>query len=430
MGERQEIDVEIDETATVGNAEENARVSVLPVRKYQNTILVSLVILLVGLSVSCAQYKASTVLTAIAPQFGLSDAAASWIMSIFTFVGIFVALPSGRIAQKLGFKKAMLLSSAVLIAGSIVGLLSFDNGIVLIVSRGIEGAALTCMTLCAPIAIRECVPPEKMGLGNGIWGCWGNGGAVIACLLTPQIFEAAGFTGVWLAFTVFSVVAALVFLLYVKDPAKSINISEAVDAIAQEAALEGGSYREFLHKDNVLFLLAFVCMNLIMLALLGLLPSILQLPEKGFDMSLAGFATTLASLLALVASPVFGAVADKMGRIKPLLVLTLFVLGPCLFVMYTQTGMAFWAAVCVLGLVGFGCMGLLIAGWMQLMPRPQVVAKGMALLTLVQCVGQFLGTFLIQLMLGPSLENYFLAGIVLMLVGFLGTIAAAMTRIH
>lgn len=397
-------------------------------RRYQNTIAVSLVVLLVGLAAACTQYKASTILTATAPDFSLSASAVSWVMSIFTLVGIFVALPSGKAAQKFGFKKTMVVSCAILVAGSLVGLLSGQSGAVLIVSRGIEGAALTCITACAPIAIKECVPSQKMGIANGIWGCWGNGGAVIACLLTPQIFEVAGFSGVWIAFAAFSGVAALAFALYVKAPTSAADVSRDYEEAVQQS--EGGSYKEFLRKDNILFLVAFVCMNLIMLALLGLLPSILQLPEKGFSMSLAGFATTLASLLALVSSPVFGALADKMGRIKPLLILTLAVLGPCLFVMYTQTGAVFWAAVCVLGIVGFGCMGLLVAGWMQLMPRPEVVAKGMGLLTFVQCVGQFLGTFFVQLLLGPSYENYVLAGIVLMLVGFAGTAAVALSKLH
>lgn len=394
-------------------------------RRYQNTLAVSLAILLVGLAASCSQYKASTILTAIAPSFGMNDSMASWVMSIFTFVGIFVALPSGRIAQKLGFKRAIVVSVIALICGTFVGLLSMDSGIVLIISRGIEGAALTCITTCAPIAIRECVPPEKTGLANGIWGCWGNGGAVIAGLITPQIFEMAGFSGVWVFFAAFCVVALVVFALVVKVPSLS-----DLQAGWEDIAADNGSYREFLRKDNILFLVTFVCMNLIMLALLGLLPSILQLPEKGFDMSMAGFATTLASLLALVSSPLFGALADRMGRIKPLLVLTLLVLGPCLLVMYTQTGIAFWMATCVLGIIGFGCMGLLVAGWMQLMPRPEAVAKGMGLLTLVQCIGQFLGTFLIQLMLGPDLGNWLLAGIVLMIVGFIGTASAAATKLH
>lgn len=397
-------------------------------RVYQNTIAVSLTVLLIGLAAACTQYKASTILTTIAPDFGLSASEVSWVMSIFTLVGIFVALPSGKLAQSLGFKKAILTSMGVLIAGSVIGLLSGHNGIVLIISRGIEGAALTCITACAPIAIRECVPPEKMGTANGIWGCWGNGGAVIAGILTPQIFEMAGFSGVWIVFAVVALIAAVIFALYVKAPVRLADVEQAYEEAANHA--QASSYKEFARKDNLLFLVAFVCMNLIMLALLGLLPSILQLPEKGFDMQESGFATTLASLLALASSPLFGVLADKMGRIKPLLIVSLFVLGPCLFVMYTQTGIVFWVAVCVLGLVGFGCMGLLVAGWMQLMPRKEAVAKGMGLLTFVQCVGQFLGTFLIQLMLGPSYENYFLAGIVLMIVGFIGTAAIAISKLR
>lgn len=399
-----------------------------PGRAYQNVLLVSLVIMFVGLAAACTQYKASTLITAIAPDFNLSGSQASWIMSIFTLIGIFVALPSGSLAQRLGFKKAIFVSLCVMIAGSLIGLFSCQNGIVLIASRAIEGAALTCITACAPIAIRECVAPEKMGLANGIWGCWGNGGAVVACLLTPQIFQIAGFAGVWTVFAIFTAVVAAVFMLVIKVPAKDISIGEVYEEISAQA--DSGSYKEFLRKDNVLFLFSFVCMNIIMLAILGMLPSILQLPEKGFDMSSAGFATTLASLLSLASSPTLGALADKMGRVKPLLFVTLLVLGPCLFVMYTQTGIMFWIATCVMGLLGLGCIGLLVAGWMQLMPRPEVVAKGMGLFTIVQCLGQFLGTFFVQLLLGPTLESYLLAGIVLMIIGIAGAVAVLFTKLR
>ena len=89
-------------------------------KRYQNTILVSLAILLVGLAVACTQYKASTILTAIAPDFSLDGTMVSWVMSVFTFVGIFVALPSGKIAQTFGFKKAIVTSMTVLIIGSLI----------------------------------------------------------------------------------------------------------------------------------------------------------------------------------------------------------------------------------------------------------------------------------------------------------------------
>lgn len=390
---------------------------------YQSALKVGLVVLAVGLSVACVQYKVPTIMTAIAPRFHLGDDAATWLMSIFTLAGIFFALPAGGMAQRFGFKKVMLGSSALIVIGSAIGLMAGNSGIVLIASRAIEGISLTFITTCAPIAIQRCVRPDRIGLATGLWGCWGSGGAVIASVLTPQIFACAGFEGVWIVFAVIAAAAALLLLLLIREP---LRIETAADARLAKGPTP--HYAELLTKDVVLFLFSFVVLNLLMLALLGLLPSVLMLPEKGFTREMAGFASTFASLLALISTPLFGLVADRIGQVKPLLVFTLAMLGPSLFLMYTQTGALFWAGALALGLIGFGSIGLSIAAWMQIIPRPELVPKGMGVLTLVQCLGQFLGTFLVQMLLGPSFESWFLAGTVLMIIGLVGAGAAALAR--
>ncbi len=422
-------------------------------RRYQSAVVVGFVVLAVGLSASCAQYKAPTILPAIAPRFGLDADASAWVMSIFTLMSIFFALPAGGMAQRFGFKKVMLASSALIVIGSAIGLLAGNNSVVLIVSRAIEGISLTFITTCAPIAIQRCVNPTKIGIATGIWGCWGNGGAVIASVLTPHLFGIAGFEGVWVFFAVVAAVAALLLLFLVREPetaAKAESDSEmipdeeaanlnaraggGVDADASRNdgsvadAHDTGRYRELLTPNVALFMGGFVGMNIIMLAILGLLPSVLQLPEKGFSMEMSGFATTFASLLSLVSTPLFGTLATKVGRIKPLLVLTLAVLGPCVLVLYTQTGVLFWAAATLLGAIGFGCVGLLIAAWMEIIPRPQLVAKGMGVLTLMQGIGQFLGTFLVQMLLGTNLEGWGIAGVVLCAIGVAGAVCVAFAR--
>ena len=54
----------------------------------------------------------------------------------------------------------------------------------------------------------------------------------------------------------------------------------------------------------------------------------------------------------------------------------------------------------------------------------------MGVLVLVQGVGQFLGTFLVQALLGPSLTEWAFAGGVLMVLGFAGSFALFLCRIR
>lgn len=396
--------------------------------RYQNAVIVGLVLLAVGLSAACTQYKASTLLVTIAPRFSLSADGSAWIMSIFTLVGIFFALPAGGLAQRFGFKHVMLASSGLIIIGSIIGMLSGENGIVLIVSRAIEGISLTFITTCGPIAIQQCVDSKKTALATGIWGCWGNGGAVIASVLTPHIFGIAGFEGVWLAFAIVAALAALLLLFCIRTPKQTVDDSSTCGTQDSDEC-EPSRYRDLLTPNVVLFLTGFLIFNLLMLAILGMLPSVLQLPEKGFSLEESGFATTLPSLISLVSTPLVGAVAGRTGHVKQFLILTMAVLGPCVFVMYTQAGVAFWIAAVILGALGLACVGLLIAAWIDVIPNPRLVAKGMGVLTLTQCTGQFLGTFLIQLLLGNGLSQWMLAGIVLGIMGVIGTIVMCFVRL-
>ncbi|MGV8083721.1 MAG: CynX/NimT family MFS transporter [Coriobacteriia bacterium] len=385
--------------------------------------------LVVGLAIACVQYKVPTIMSTIAPQFGLDGDASSWLMSIFTLVGIFVALPAGGLAQRFGFKRVMLASFGIVLLGSVVGLLSGHNGAVLITSRAIEGVSLTLITACAPIAVQQSVRPEKIGTAMGLWGCWANGGAVLAALLTPHIFSAFGFDGVWIVFAAFSLVAAILLLLFIKQPRLAIQEEDELQFTASpEALVSKPRYRELFVKDVFLYLLGFAILNIVLLALLGMLPSVLMLPEKGFTMEMAAFASTAASLLSLISTPVAGLIADRIGRIKPILVTSFGVLGPCLFLMFTQTGVLFWTGAVLLGAVGFGCVGLIIAGWMQVVPRPGLVPISMGVFSFVQCLGGFLGTFLVSLLLGPNLGNWFFAGVTLGIVGLLGSGAILLVK--
>jgi hypothetical protein len=52
----------------------------------------------------------------------------------------------------------------------------------------------------------------------------------------------------------------------------------------------------------------------------------------------------------------------------------------------------------------------------------------MGVMILFQCVGQFLGTFIVQLLLGPGFDNTLLAGSIIVLLGFAGSAMLFISR--
>lgn len=420
---------------------------------YRNPIAVGAVLLVAGAAVAMIQYKVPTILTDLMAMFSMDAETASWLMSVFTLASIFVALPSGMLAQRFGAKRMIVVALGIAAAGSLIGLAA-QTSVVLIASRAVEGAALTILTTGGPVVVQSCVRSDKVGTALGIWGIWGCLGSSVAAVVTPTVFESLGFGGVWVVFAVFAVVAAAVVSLMIRVPAGERENRDggrlsAADAIPTKggsaAGLIAGSegepmgraqggvsdpprYRELLTRDIALFFVGLATFNVCLLAVLAFVPTILQM--QGFGPTLSGFISTAPMLLSIVSSPLFGAVSDRIGRCKPLLAASMLTMGPCTYALYTDTGLLMWCAVAIMGLVGMGAVGLFLSAYMKLLPRPELASIGMGVLVLVQGVGQFLGTFLVQMLLGPSLTEWAFAGGALMALGFLGVAALLACRMR
>ena len=402
-----------------GNKEQGAS------RSYQNPVMIGVVLLIAGISVAMIQYKVPTILTELMALFAMDAKAASWLMSIFTLMSIFVALPTGWLAQKFGAKRMMIVACGIAILGSLIGVASGSSA-VLIFSRAVEGVALTILTTCGPIVVQKCVKPEKIGSAMGIWGIWGCLGSTIAAVVTPTVFETLGFIGLWILFAAIAVCAAVLVSVAIRVPQEAQGQDSAVSE-SDGSLAEKPRYREMLTRDIVLFFVGFAIFNICLLAILSFVPTILQM--QGFDPTLSGLISTAPMLLSVVSSPLFGVISDKIGRCKPLLVAAMLVMGPCTMALYTQTGALLWVAVVVMGLVGMGGVGMFLSGYMKLLPRPELASIGMGVMILVQGLGQFLGTFLVQILLGPTLENWVFAGTVLMVMGLVGTVSLLLCRL-
>lgn len=388
-------------------------------KQYGNWALIAVAMLLFGTAIATIQFKVPVVMGDVMVKMSMDPGSASWLMSIFTFVGIILALPTGALAKKFG-PKTMLLAAAVIIAiGSLVGAFA-GNGMILIVSRAIEGVAFIFVTICGPLAVQKYVAPDKIGSATGIWALWVCLGSVVGGVLTPTLYAATGFVGVWVIYAAAAVVFAVVVAVVVKSPGK------ALEGASEAASEEKVNYGELVKPNILLFLTAFLVFNMTLMAVLGFGPTFMQ--QQGVDPTLSGFISTLPMLLAVISSPLFGALSDKLGRCKPLYLIAMLVMGPCTFILLTQTGPLMWAGAIIMGLVGLGGPVMCLTSYIHVLGRPELMSVGMGLLMLVQSLGQFLGTWLVPLLLGPDMSAWMFTGIVMCVIGFVGTGALALCK--
>ena len=386
----------------------------------QNPYFIGLIMLLLATMPPVMTFKVPTILMNLMDIFSMNATVASWLMTIITIVGIVLAIPSGIFTQKFGPKVALFVASCLIVLGSILGAFAGVSW-VLIASRAIEGMGIIIVTIASPILIERCVKPERRGTAMGIYGVFGSAGVVVGSVVTPTVFEVMGFRGLWLVYAAaMAIVCAIMFIAIKMPPSAYLEyLSQMARAKGEApAVVEKPRFRELMTKDIWCLFGGFIALNVALIAISSYVPTILQV--QGYSATLSGVVSSLPMAISLITSPVAGVLSDKIGRIKPFLVISIVCVAPTVFLMFITTGITLWLAAIVMGIIGFCAFGLYLAAYMAILPRPELASIGMGVFGMVQGLGQFGGTFFVQLLLGPTLSRVYIAATVIALVELFG----------
>lgn len=387
-------------------------------KKYMSAIAVGVVLFLVATAITMTQYKIPTVMTDIMTMFGIDAGTASWLMSIFTFVGIIVAVPTGFLVKRFGPKKLVLAAVVINVAAALVG--AFATSVeLLLVTRAFEGVSLVFVIASSPLVIQACVDPSKIGTATGIYMLGGMLGATFAGVLTPTLFYGLGYSGLWIGYAILTALAGIVFAFAVKIP-------EAPAEMPGADAQETGGWQVFFKPNTWLFFIPFAIFQMVLLTILSYAPISLQ--QQGMEPALSGLVSTIPMIIAVVSSIAYGAISDRMGRCKPLCIIGMLVLGPCAFVMLNFSGWPMWVALVAMGVFSMGTPAVFVAAYPTVLGKPELMSIGMGVLLLVQSLGQFLGTAVSAALLGPGIDQWMLCGSVTMALGLVGAACIAICK--
>lgn len=81
-----------------------------------------------------------------------------------------------------------------------------------------------------------------------------------------------------------------------------------------------------------------------------------------------------------------------------------------------------------MGLIGLGGPVMCLTSYINVLGRPELMSIGMGMLMLIQSLGQFLGTWLVPMLLGPDMTGWMFAGGVMCVIGLAGTAALALCK--
>ncbi|MEG1826199.1 MAG: MFS transporter [Gordonibacter sp.] len=170
-----------------------------------------------GISLALVQNKVAPCMVTLQSAFGIDMATAGWLSSLFSLVGIVMAIPASIILNKLGPKRGGVIALICAILGSFIGVFT-DSVVVLMASRVVEGVGVGLMSVIGPSLIAMWFPEAKRGLPMSIWAAYQMGAQAVMFFLGGVLTVSFGWQGMWWFGLVACVVALVFYGLCVKSP--------------------------------------------------------------------------------------------------------------------------------------------------------------------------------------------------------------------
>ena len=221
--------------------------------------------------------------------------------------GAILRFVMGILVDKLSPKTAGIIGQVIVMAALGVawtfGIHSLEQALILGLFLGVAGASFA---VALPLA-SQWYPPEHQGKAMGIAGA-GNSGTVFAALLAPGLAAAFGWTNVF-GFAILPLsIAFIVFALVAKNAPQR----PAPKAMADYVKVLGD-------KDSWWFMFFYSVTFGGFVGLAGALPGYFH-DQYGLDPKMAGYYTAACVFAGSLMRPLGGAIADRIGGIRTLLV--------------------------------------------------------------------------------------------------------------
>ena len=175
-----------------------------------------------GFALANVQNKVPPVIDVIMDAFGIGEASAGWLTSVFTIMGMITAIPASQLMRKLGAKKIGAIALICAALGSAVGVFTGGNLALMMATRVIEGAGVGMIAVVGPVVISEWFPPEKRGLPMGLWGSWMMCSQTLLFLIGVKLVAGGGWQAVWWFCCIFCLVVLVFYWLKVDDPPEGV----------------------------------------------------------------------------------------------------------------------------------------------------------------------------------------------------------------
>jgi NNP family nitrate/nitrite transporter-like MFS transporter len=239
-------------------------------------------------------------------ELGLSPSQASLLVAMPVLVGSLGRVPVGALTDRYGGR--MMFTALTLASAIPVLLVAFAGSLksypLLLVFGFFLGVAGTTFAVGIPF-VNAWFEPARRGFATGVFGA-GMGGTALSAFFTPRLVRTIGYVPTHLLIALALVVVGAVLWLLMRDsPAWKPNLAPVVPKLTAAAKLAVTWQMAFLYAVVFGGFVAFSTY----------LPTYLK-NVYSFDLTGAGTRTAGFAIAAVIARPIGGIVADKIGSRK------------------------------------------------------------------------------------------------------------------
>ena len=383
------------------------------------------IVLLASVAASLNQFKVPPVLPLLMDAFQLRAAEAGLLMSIFAFTGLLLAIPAGFIFQKWGYRKTGLIASASIIGGATMGALT-RNFETLLISRFIEGAGMSLMSVVAPAIIAIWFAPEVRGRAMGVWAVWVPLGSTVMFMIAPLLARQWGWQGAWWFGTLYALSVGVLYFLFIRGSEQGGIPRPAVSHQGLAGRDLAGVFR---NRDLWLISFLFCCFNFTFIGFVTWVPTFLH-EIRGRSLANASLAVSLITLVTMLSTPLAGWISDRIGSRKWICIIPmvlLMLLYPISFYVRGEGIIGFGIA---LGFIaGFVPTGVFSAG-IEVVGDERLGGMAMAIIQIGQNAGMLLGPLVLGWMIESGGGSWAIAFWALAPVSALGAAAGGLARVR
>jgi MFS family permease len=393
--------------------------------------IVMMALFVAAIAVPINQYKVPPLMPVLMEAFSLDLTKANLLMSIFSLTGFVLAIPAGVIVQRIGPKRAGLISVGSVVVGAALGAIS-TSAAMLLISRTIEGLSFVLMMVVAPSIIAIWFTADERGTPMGIFSAWVPVGSMISLNVAPALAGQFGWQGIWWFGFVYGAVVFLVFWALVRMPRPVAQAAAASNPGAASRPAGPPSMatlgRALANRDVWLLGLVFFTFTMCFPGFMANMPTFLH-TVRGYPLTTAGFIVSLGSIATIIACPVVGWISDRIGSRKLVYTVAYLVLAAMWILPFKLTGVGIPLFMVVFGVFGPAIPTMMMASVPEVMERPELAAIGMSGVVTLQNLGLLLG----PVMFGRIVQvtgNWELAGYVLIPISLLGALIGWFVRVR